>query len=36
MVYIIRIDKKEARKKFYYEIGFWHSKKMEILKRAVL
>ncbi len=34
-VHIIMIVKKEGRKQFYKKIGFWHSKKMEILKRSV-
>jgi len=33
--HIIMINKKEARKKFYYDIGFWHSKKMQILKKSI-
>ena len=35
-VYIIRINTKEARKKFYYDIGFWHSDKMKTLKKSLL
>ncbi|MCX6742287.1 MAG: hypothetical protein NTX24_03895 [Candidatus Pacearchaeota archaeon] len=34
-VYIIIIFRKEERKRFYDKIGFWHSKKMEILKRSI-
>lgn len=34
-VYIIMIFRKEERKRFYDKIGFWHSKKMEILKRSI-
>lgn len=33
--HIIMISNKEEMRKFYYKIGFWHSKKMEILKRSI-
>lgn len=34
-VYIISIGKKKSRERFYRCMGFFHSKKMETLKRAV-
>jgi len=35
-VYIIMINQKEARRKFCKDIGFWHSKKMQILKKSLV
>lgn len=35
-VYIIRINQKEARRRFYKEIGFWHAKKMQTLKKSLI
>ena len=35
LVTIVSINKKEARKKFFEKIGFWHSKKTKSLKKSL-